>query len=258
MGRVNYNFSGKTVLITGASRGIGYAIAEEFLCAGAKIYVLSSQDEIYIAAKKLAYLGDVVGLKCDITNSASVASVIQNIKQIDVLINNAGLERITPIDDLSNEVEETFRRVIDTNVVGTFLVTRHAVKKMSSGGRIIITGSIWSRTAVAEFSAYCASKHANLGFMRSIAHELGPKGINVNAVCPGWVKTKAALSSLKIMSESKGCSERDLLKEITNAQVLNGLLDPKDLASLYLFLASDGAKDITGQAYMLDRGEVMG
>ena len=258
MGHVNYNFTGKTVLITGASRGIGYAIAEAFLRAGAKTYVLSSGDGINTAAEKLMHLGDVVGLQCDITDSTSVAAALQGIEQIDVLINNAGLERITPIDDPDNEVEETFRRIVDINVVGTFLVTRHAVKRMSSGGRIIITGSIWSRTAVAEFSAYCATKHANLGFMRSISHELGPKGINVNAVCPGWVRTEAALLSLRKMSENTGRSEADLLEEITGAQVIDGLLEPKDIASLYLFLASDGAKDITGQAYMLDRGEVMG
>lgn len=258
MGQVSYNFTGKTVLVTGASRGIGYAIAEAFVRAGAKTYVLSSGSGIEAATAKLSRLGDVAGLQCDITDSASVAAALRDIEQIDVLINNAGLERITPIDDPSNDVEETFRRIVDINVVGTFLVTRHAVKKMPSGARIIITGSIWSRTAVAEFSAYCATKHANLGFMRSIAHELGPKGINVNAVCPGWVKTEAALLSLKKMSENTGRSESDLLEEITGAQVLGGLLEPEDIASLYLFLASDGAKDITGQAYMLDRGEVMG
>ena len=94
--------------------------------------------------------------------------------------------------------------------------------------------------------------------MRSIAHELGAKGINVNAVCPGWVKTEAAMLSLKNMSINTGRGEADLLNEITGAQVLDGLLKPEDMAPLYLFLASDGAKDITGQAYMLDRGEVMG
>lgn len=258
MGSVSYNFSGKTVLVTGASRGIGYAVAEAFLRAGAKTYILSSGSGIKEAAAKLGKLGDAVDLRCDITDSASVVAALTNIERIDVLVNNAGLERITPLDDPNDEVEETFRRIVDINVVGTFLVTRHAIKKMASGGRIIITGSIWSRTAVAEFSAYCASKHANLGFMRSIAHELGAKGINVNAVCPGWVKTEAAMLSLKNMSINTGRGEADLLNEITGAQVLDGLLKPEDMAPLYLFLASDGAKDITGQAYMLDRGEVMG
>jgi 3-hydroxybutyrate dehydrogenase len=111
--------------------------------------------------------------------------------------------------------------------------------------------------AVPEFSAYVTSKHANLGFMRVMAKELGPRGIRVNAVCPGWVKTDAAMLSLRNMATRTGKSEDELLSEIVGAQVLPGLLEPEDLASPYLFLASDGAKDMTGQALMLDRGEVM-
>ena len=110
---------------------------------------------------------------------------------------------------------------------------------------------------MAEFSAYVASKHANLGFMRSVAHELGPRGIRVNAVCPGWVRTDAAMLSLANMANRSGRAEHDLIDEIVAAQVLPGLLAPADMAALYLFLASDAARDITGQAYMLDRGEVM-
>ena len=108
-----------------------------------------------------------------------------------------------------------------------------------------------------EFAAYVGSKHANLGFTRVMAHELGPHGIRVNAVCPGWVRTEAAMLSLANMSQRTGRSEDDLLAEIVGAQVLPGLLEPEDLAAPYLFLASDGAKDMTGQAVMLDRGEVM-
>jgi 3-hydroxybutyrate dehydrogenase len=154
-------------------------------------------------------------------------------------------------------VEDTFRRITDINTNGTFYVTRHAVPKMGPGGRIIVTASIWSRVAVPEFAAYVTSKHANLGFMRVIAKELGPRGIRVNAVCPGWVRTEAAMLSLANMSKRTGRSEDDLLAEIVGAQVLPGLLEPDDLAAPYLWLASDGAKDMTGQALMLDRGEVM-
>jgi 3-hydroxybutyrate dehydrogenase len=186
-----------------------------------------------------------------------VRATLASIDRLDVLINNAGLERITPLADPDPEVEEIFRRIIDINVNGTFLVTRHALPKMRAGGRIILTASIWSRTAVAEFSAYVASKHANLGFMRAAAHELGPKGITVNAVCPGWVRTEAAMLSLSNMARRSSRPEQELLDEIVGAQVLGGLLEPADMVPLYLFLASDAAKDITGQAYMLDRGEVM-
>jgi NAD(P)-dependent dehydrogenase (short-subunit alcohol dehydrogenase family) len=258
MGRVSYDFTGESVLVTGASRGIGRAVALAFARAGADVAILSSGAGIHDAAREMATEAGraVRALECDVTDSAGLSPALAPLGRIDVLVNNAGLERITPLLD-DDAVEDTFRRITDINVNGTFLVTRHAVPKMGAGGRIIVTASIWSRVAVPEFAAYVGSKHANLGFTRVMAHELGPKGIRVNAVCPGWVRTEAAMLSLANMSRRTGRSEDDLLAEIVGAQVLPGLLEPEDLAAPYLFLASDGARDMTGQALMLDRGEVM-
>src|SRR3990167_1265214 len=257
MGAVRYSFDGESVLVTGASRGIGFAVAKAFAVAGADVTILSSGAGIHAAASAIAAETGrpCAALECDITNSAAVKAALAGMDRIDVLVNNAGLERITPL--LEEGVEETFRRITDINTNGTFYVTRHAVPKMAAGGRILITASIWSRVAVPEFSAYVTSKHANLGFMRVMAKELGPRGIRVNAVCPGWVLTEAAMLSLANMSQRTGRSEDDLLAEIVAAQVLPGLLEPDDLAAPYLWLASDGARDMTGQALMLDRGEVM-
>ena len=259
MSRVRYDFSGETVLVTGSSRGIGRAVAEAFALAGADVTVLSSGKGIHGAAREISAKAgrSVEALECDITDSGAVKAALEGFGHIDVLVNNAGLERITPLLDADAAVEETFRRITDINTNGTFYVTRHAVPHMGEGGRVIVTASIWSRVAVPEFSAYITSKHANLGFTRVMAKELGPKGIRVNAVCPGWVRTEAAMLSLKNMSLRTGRSEDDLLAEIVGAQVLPGLLEPEDLAAPYLFLASDGARDMTGQALMLDRGEVM-
>ncbi|MCT8330598.1 SDR family NAD(P)-dependent oxidoreductase [Albidovulum sediminis] len=259
MGRVAYDFSGEAVLVTGASRGIGRAVARAFALAGAEVAVLSSGEGIVTAAREIAEETGrpVRALVCDITDSAAVRDAFATLGRIDVLVNNAGLEEITPLLEDGDEVEARFRRITDINTHGTFLVTRHAVPRMRAGGRIILTASIWSRVAVAEFAAYVGSKHANLGFTRVAAKELGPRGIRVNAVCPGWVRTEAAMRSLAEMSRRTGRSEGDLLAEITAAQVLPGLLEPDDLAAPYLFLASEGARDMTGQALMLDRGEVM-
>ncbi|MFO1175123.1 MAG: SDR family oxidoreductase [Paracoccaceae bacterium] len=259
MGRVSYDFSGEKVLVTGASRGIGFAVAKGFALAGAEVTILSSGNGIHAAADEIAAVAgrSCRALECDITSSASVKAALAGLGRIDVLVNNAGLERITPLTDPDDAVEETFRRITDINVNGTFYVTRHAVPKMAEGGRIIVTASIWSRVAVPEFAAYIGSKHANLGFARTMARELAPRGIRVNAVCPGWVRTEAAMLSLKNMSLRTGRSEDDLLAEIVGAQVLPGLLEPDDLAAPYLWLASEGGRDMTGQALMLDRGEVM-
>lgn len=258
MRAVRYSFAGESVLVTGASRGIGFAVAKAFALAGADVTILSSGAGIHAAAAEIATAAGrpCAAMECDITDSAAVKAALAGMGRIDVLVNNAGLERITPIDG-PDEVEDTFRRITDINTNGTFYVTRHAVPKMAQGGRIIVTASIWSRVAVPEFAAYVTSKHANLGFMRVMAKELGPQGIRVNAVCPGWVRTEAAMLSLANMSQRTGRTEEDLLAEIVAAQVLPGLLEPDDLAAPYLWLASDGARDMTGQALMLDRGEVM-
>lgn len=259
MSNVTYDFSGKTVLVTGGSRGIGYGVAKGFAQAGADLSILADDEAVFDAAENLsAETGQKVkGIRCDITDVDQIKQALDQFSPLDVLINNAGLERTTPITDPDDAIEATFRRIIEINVMGTFLMTRRAIRKMGKGGRIILTSSIWGRTAVADYSAYCASKHANIGFMRSMAHELGPLGINVNAVCPGWVKTEASMLTLAKMANSSERSEDELLEEIIAGQVLGGLLNPDDMASLYLFLASDGARDITGQAYHLDRGEVM-
>ena len=259
MANVRFDYAGEHVLVTGASRGIGFAIANAFAHAGADVTVLADDGGIESAAATLAEDAGrpVRPLQCDITDRQAVATALGALGRIDVLINNAGLERITPLLEDGGDVEDVFRRIVDVNMMGTYYVTREAAPKMSGSGRIVFTASVWSRVAVPEFSAYCATKHATLGFMRSMAHELGPQGIRVNAVCPGWVRTDASMLSLKKMSERTGVDEDTLLSEIVDAQVFSGLMEPHDIASLYLFLASDAAANITGQAVVVDRGEVM-
>jgi 3-hydroxybutyrate dehydrogenase len=254
-----FDFTGKRVLVTGASHGIGYAVAEAFGRVGADVAILSSSNDIRDAGKAIAAAtGCAVKAEvCDITDRAAVRRVVGGLGRLDILVNNAGLELITPILEPGEEVERRFERIIQINVVGTYYVTREAVPAMQAGGRIILTASIWGKTAAAEFSAYCASKHANIGFMRVLAKELGPRGITVNAVCPGWVKTRAALRSLAEMARRAGREEQDMLGEVMAAQSLDGLMEPADIADLYLFLASEHARNITGQAYNIDRGEVM-
>lgn len=254
-----FDFTGKSVLVTGASRGIGRGVAEAFAYAGADLAILADDAGIFTVAKEIsAATGRLVrALHCDITNRTAVTASIAELGSIDVLVNNAGLERITPITAPGVEAEDLFRRIIDINVLGTYFVTRDALSKIPRGGRIIFTASIWSRTAAPEFSAYCASKHAVMGFMRSLAMELGPHGINVNAVAPGWVRTDASMLSLSRMAQSGGRAESEILDEIMAGQSLPGLMEPRDVAGLYLFLASDAAVNLTGQTINIDRGEVM-
>jgi NAD(P)-dependent dehydrogenase (short-subunit alcohol dehydrogenase family) len=240
------------VLVTGASRGIGLGIARAFAAAGATLHMLADDAKVEAAAASLGARGHLA----DITDGNAVRSTIAEIGRLDILINNAGLERLTPLDDDSAENEAVFRRVIEINIAGTFLMTRAALPRMSAGGRIVNTASIWGRVAEPLFGAYVASKHAVIGLTKTWAKELGPRGITVNAVAPGWVRTEASMRSLKAMAARADLAEDALLDDIVAHQALPGLMEPDDIAGPYLFLASDFAANITGQTLGIDRGEV--
>ena len=177
-------FDGKHVVVTGASRGIGRAVAEAFASAGARLTILADDPAITQAAKEIARSGSATlsPIHCDIADRAAVQAAFAQLDAIDVLVNNAGLERLTPIRTDDPAVLETYRRIIDINVNGSFWVTHAALPHMKRGGRIIFTASIWGKSVEAEFAAYCASKHAVIGLTRVLAKELGPDGITVNAV----------------------------------------------------------------------------
>jgi 3-hydroxybutyrate dehydrogenase len=227
-------------------------VAEAFAQAGAQVQIAAEGDDLAPAAERLG----VTGHRVDITRGEEVAALMAAAGPLDVLINNAGLELITPLDDGSDANEANFRRVVEINVVGTFLVTRAALPQLVDGGAMVNTASVWGRVAEPLFGAYVASKHAVIGLTKTWAKELGPRGIRVNAVCPGWVRTVASMRSLGRMAERTGRSESDLLAEITGVQALPGLMEPPDVAGPYLFLASDLAANVTGQSLGADRGEV--
>jgi 3-hydroxybutyrate dehydrogenase len=247
-----FDFAGRSVLITGASRGIGLGIAEAFAAAGATLHMLADDGAVAAQAARLGATAHVA----DITDATAVEAVMLGLGRLDILINNAGLERLTPVEDMSEQTERDFRRVIEVNVVGTSTVTRRALPRMQAGAAIVNTASIWGRVAEPLFDAYVASKHAVIGLTKTWARELGPRGIRVNAVCPGWVRTPSSMASLARMAERSGRAEDVMLSEIMAGQALPGLMEPSDVAETYLYLASAFARNVTGQTLGVDRGEV--
>lgn len=245
-------FKNKTVIITGSSRGIGLGIAKGFAAAGANLILIADDAAVVDVAKSIGAKGVVA----DITDASAIDGVLASLTSIDVLINNAGLERLTPLTGDDEESERLFKCIIEINIIGTQIVTRRALKKMPHNSSIINTASIWGRVAEPLFGAYVASKHAIIGLTKTWAKELGPRAIRVNAVCPGWVRTEASMRSLSLMAERRKMSEDDLLQSIVGAQALEGLMEPEDMADTYLFLASDAARNITGQSLGVDRGEL--
>ncbi|CDX59711.1 Short-chain dehydrogenase/reductase SDR [Mesorhizobium plurifarium] len=249
---MSLSFSGRVVVITGASRGIGLGIARRFAQAGATLHLIANDAAVHERAREL----NATGAEADIADREAVAAALAPLARIDVLVNNAGLELMTPVDDAGDDNEAAFRRIVEINVIGTALVTARALPRMPAGGSIVNTASIWGRVAEARFGAYVASKHAIIGLTKTWARELGPKGIRVNAVCPGWVRTEASMRSLGRMAEHDGRGEAELLDAIVDGQALPGLMVPDDVAGTYLFLASELAANITGQSLGVDRGEV--
>lgn len=260
MSDVHFDYSGQTIVLTGGSRGIGFAIGSAFAASGADLRVLANDPGVLDAAAAMAALGkgEVSGRVCDIRDTEAVSEALADLPEIDVLIANAGLELMTPVDADDEEADARFGAIIDTNVVGTYNTVRKALPRMKAGGRILLTSSVWGKSAVGGFSAYIASKHANIGFMRTLARELGPRRIRVNCVCPGWVGTDAAFASLAKMSLYENRPEEEILGEVMASQCIPGLQKPEEIAGLYLFLASSLAANITGQAINIDRGEFLG
>jgi NAD(P)-dependent dehydrogenase (short-subunit alcohol dehydrogenase family) len=245
--------AGQRVLVTGASRGIGLGVARAFVEAGATVWALAEDEAVDDAARGIG----ATGLRADVTDPAAVAAALERVGALDVLVNNAGLERITPVDDGSPEAVALFRRILDINVTGMSIVTGQALPVMGQGARIVNTASIWGRVGEPLFGAYVASKHAVIGLTKTWAKELGPRGIRVNAVAPGWVRTEAAVRSARVLAARTGTSEGAIIAGVEAAQPLGGgLMEPADIAGAYLFLGSAASANITGQTLGIDRGEV--
>jgi NAD(P)-dependent dehydrogenase (short-subunit alcohol dehydrogenase family) len=246
MAMVSFDISDKHVLIIGASSGLGLVLAREFLASGVRLTIVAEVPDVLDAAHELSERSGafVHGIVCDVTDRQAVRALAQEAGAVDVLINNAALTVETPVGDDAEETAQLFERTLEVNVAGLYWVTQAFLKTMSEGGRVIFTSSLWGKTAGPRYSAYVASKHAILGLVRTLAAEVGSRGISVNAVCPHAIESEVSLRA-----------PREVIEAATSKMVLRpGLIPPQDIAGIYLFLASPAASEITGQALSVDRG----
>jgi 3-oxoacyl-[acyl-carrier protein] reductase len=240
-------FAGKTVLVTGGGSGIGKSIATAFARAGASVVVAGrGRERIETVARDIGGRAAVTDVASEQSVKALFAGIAQNEGGLDVLINNAGvnLARSPVVGDVR---EEEWSRVLDVNLSGTLHCTQAVLPLMAKrgGGRIVNFSSVLALAGFPGQSAYAASKAGILGLTRVWARELGPRGITVNAVVPGYIETAM-----------NNASAADFRRAVVARTALRRLGAPGDVARVCLFLASDDAAFVTGVALPVDGGLV--
>lgn len=257
---LDFALAGRTVVLTGAAGGIGSGLARGFAAQGVRL-VLIDRDRAGLLALAQGLPGEPLALIGDLGSDADVQRLTGELAAacpvVDVLVNNAGCEYPTPLADAEPDFMRRWSQLLDNNVGSMTRLTRSLLPLLARGASVINQSSIWGLKGVPEFSAYVASKHAVIGLTRALAWELAPRGIRVNAICPGWIRTDAAMKSLEAMARTEGRASEEVLASILGGQALPGLLEPADLVGAFLFLASDGSRAITGQALTVSNGEVM-
>ncbi len=254
--------AGKVAFITGASRGIGAAIADRFAREGSRVCVAArSADECERVASEIRSRGgEALAAPCDVTVRESfapaIARAVETWGRIDILVNNAGSSGLTPLDT-DPAAEERWDAILASSLTSAFRVSRAALPSMPDGGRIINQSSVLGRFGVPGYAAYASAKHGIVGLTRTMALELAPRRITVNAICPGWVETEMARDGYRRIAERSSVSIEEARAICARMAPLGRVLEPSEIAGLAAYIASDDARNLTGQAIVLDGGQVM-
>lgn len=244
----------KVALVTGGGRGIGRAVAELFAAEGAHVYICGRRPEFgdEVVANIEAAGGSATFARCDISEEADVVELIGRIAsehdRLDVLVNNAG---VSPAGTIAEMELADWSQLLDINLTGMFLVTKHAIPllRRSPGASIINLGSIFGEGGAAGFAAYAMTKAAAMNLTKSLALELAPEGIRVNALCPGATETPLLTEAW----EEAGNAEEGKAA-MAAMHPLGRLADAEEQAAAALFLASPDASFVTGHSLMVDGG----
>lgn len=244
---------GKSAIITGATSGMGKAMAERFVSEGASV-ILSGRDKVRgdeLATKLIQQGGKAVFIAGDVSkiamNETLVREAIHHFGKVDIIVTNAGKLGLGSVTDISFE---EWNDTINTNLNSVFYLSRFAIPEMqkNGGGVILANSSIAAFKTFPNHAAYCASKAALVALVKAMALDYGPT-IRVNAICPGPVDTPFIWDSAKAFDEPD-----TIVQQTAKSTLMKRLGTPEDIASLALFLISDEASWITGSAYTIDGG----
>jgi NAD(P)-dependent dehydrogenase (short-subunit alcohol dehydrogenase family) len=244
---------GRRAVVTGASRGIGAAIAETLARLGAEVTLLG-RDTASLRARAQAMGGRTA--VADVTDATAVADAFRQAGPIGILVNNAGVARSAPF---ARTDDAMWREALDVNLWGAIHCTRAALPAMlqAGWGRIVNVASTAGITGFPYVTAYCAAKHALVGLTRSLAMETAKKGVTVNAVCPGYTDTDVVASAVANIVAKTGRTAAEARTELAAHNPQGRIISPEEVAETVAFLCLPSSASITGQAIAVAGGEVM-
>jgi NAD(P)-dependent dehydrogenase (short-subunit alcohol dehydrogenase family) len=247
-----YDFKGQVALVTGAAMGMGLAAARAFAACGASVVLADRDGDLAAreAARIVAEGGIAIGVACDVTDEAQIAAAVDRAVaeygRVDMAFNNAGIQ--VPPSDAADEPAEHFQRVTAVNQFGVWASMKHELRVMreQGSGAIVNNSSLGGLVGLPGRAAYHGTKHAVLGMTKSAGVEYAPRGIRINAICPGTIDTPMVQDMLK--------GQEDAMKEIMRDQSIGRLGTADEVAAAVLWLCSPGASFVIGVGLPVDGG----
>jgi NAD(P)-dependent dehydrogenase (short-subunit alcohol dehydrogenase family) len=250
---VEQQLAGKRALVTGGGRGIGAACARALAAAGAEVVVCGrKREDLVSVADEVRGAWSV----CDLADRAATDRMLASCGRIDILVNNAGIAESAALERTTDEIWD---RILELDATAPFRIVRALVPAMvrAGWGRVINIASNAGVSGYGYTAAYCAAKHAMVGFTRALAIDLARTGVTINALCPGWVRTAMSDEAVARIADKTGRSIDDARKQLEAMSPQRRMIEPAEVAHTALMLCAEAARGIHGQTIVIDGGAIL-